>query len=432
MNTASFPNRRALRIAAAALALLAAVGAGYGLSQWRMGHAGHGDHAGHAMPAPSAEPASAPASDRRVLYWYDPMVPQHRFDKPGKSPFMDMELVPKYADEAASAAPGVQVDPRLAQNLGMRVAAVRRGTLGGGLAVPATVGFDERDVAVLQARAAGFVERVRPLAPGDVVARGATLAELLVPDWAGAQQEHLAVRASGDAALVAASRQRLRLLGMPDPLVDAVERSGRPQPLQPVAAPIGGVLQSLELRQGMAVSPGMTLARIQGLGTVWLEAAVPEAQAASLTAGRAVEATLPAYPGETLRGRVLAVLPEIQRESRTLRVRMAFPNPGQRLRAGMTALVRLPGATEPVLLVPSEAVVRTGQRTLVYVAEAEGGRYRPVAVTLGREAGDQVEVLQGLAEGDRVVVSGQFLLDSEASLAGVLPRAEPASAPASK
>lgn len=422
-SSSSSRSRRTLRIVALVAALAAAVAAGFGIAHWQMARE-------MAALTEAPAPAASGAAERKVLYWYDPMVPQHRFDKPGKSPFMDMMLVPKYADEETPSAPGVKIDPRLAQNLGMRTAEVKREMLGGGLVALATVGFDERQVAVLQARTAGFVERVRPLAPGDVVAKGALLAEVLVPDWAGAQQEYLAVRAGGDAALTAAARQRLRLLGMPDTLVAEVERSGRPHALQPIVAPRAGVLQALDIRQGMALSPGMTLARINGIDTMWLEAAVPEAQAAALAAGRAVEASLPAYPGETFRGRVVAVLPEIHRESRTLRVRMAFANTKQRLKAGMTAQVRLPGSSESVLLVPAEAVVRTGQRTLVFVAEAEAGRFRPVPVALGREVGDKVEVRQGLSEGDRVVTSGQFLIDSEASLSGLLPRGDAASAPA--
>ena len=224
MDTPSSAPRRGLRSVAAVLALCVAAAAGYGVALWRLRSAS--DPAAHATA-----PAARTAAERRVLYWYDPMVPQQHFDQPGKSPFMDMMLVPKYADEEPGAAPAVAVDPRVAQSLGMRVAEVRREPLGGGLSVPAIVGFDERRVVVLQARSAGFVERVPPHAPGDVVAQGALLAEVLLPEWAGAQQEYLAVRATGDTALAAAARQRLRLLGMPDTLVAEVERSGRPNAL---------------------------------------------------------------------------------------------------------------------------------------------------------------------------------------------------------
>jgi Cu(I)/Ag(I) efflux system membrane fusion protein len=418
MNDTSSSRRAAWTIAGTA-ALLVAAGAGYGISQWRMSS----QSTSRITPVVAA---GAPA-ERKVLYWYDPMSPQQHFDKPGKSPFMDMMLVPRYADDAASAATGsVRIDPRVAQSLGMRTVEVKRETLSVPLTVLATVGFNERDVAIVQSRTAGFVERVRPLAPGDVVAAGTTIAEVLVPEWAGAQQEFLALRASGDAALTAASRQRLRLLGMPDALIADVERSGRVRATQSISAPIAGVVQELDVRNGMSLAAGATLARINGIATMWMEAALPESQASMLAPGRAVEARLAAYPGEVFHGSVNAVLSDINRDTRTLRVRMSFPNPRQRLKAGMTAQVSLPAGGVPELVVPSEAVVRTGQRTLVFVVEADG-RYRPVAVELGRELGDKLVVRQGLSEGQRIVSSGQFLVDSEASLAGVLPAGTAAS-----
>lgn len=401
----------------AAILLSTGAGVGYGIATWR------GQH----DPA-AATGASAPES-RKVLYWYDPMVPQHKFDKPGKSPFMDMQLVPKYADEAPAG--GVAVDPRTAQTLGWRTATVEKQRVGAGTEAVATVQLNERDVANVQARASGFVQQVARLAPGDVVAAGVPVAEILVPDWVAAQQEYLAVRATGDAALAAAARQRLVLLGMPPATLQQVERSGQPQPIATVHAPIGGVVQELTVRPGMTVSQGMTLIRLNGLSTVWLEAALPEVQAAAARPGQPVDVRLPAYPGETLHGKVTAVLPLASADTRTLKVRIELPNPQGRLRAGMFAQVRFTASSEEVLVVPAEAVIRTGQRSVAYVAETPG-RYQPVEVRVGREFGDQLEVLQGLRAGQQVVVSGQFLIDSEASMQGVLQRqAAAASSPAS-
>ncbi|AKJ30728.1 RND transporter [Caldimonas brevitalea] len=362
-----------------------------------------------------------------MLYWYDPMVPQQKFDKPGKSPFMDMQLVPKYADEAPAG--GVAVDPRVAQTLGVRTAVVEKQRIGASVEVPATVQLNERDVAIVQARATGFVQRVARLAPGDVVAPGAVIAELLVPEWAGAQQEFLAVRRTGDEALAAAARQRLVLLGMPAAVIQQVERSGQVQALALIHAPTGGLVQELMVRPGMTVSQGMSLARITGLSTVWVEASLPEAQTWAARVGQPVEVQLSAFPGETLRGKVTSVLPEANTETRTLRLRAELPNPQGRLRAGMFAQMRFGTQAEEALLVPTEAVIRTGQRALVYVVE-QPGRFRPVQVQLGRELGDQLEVLQGLQPGQQVVASGQFLIDSEASMQGVLQRQASASAPA--
>lgn len=366
-----------------------------------------------------------------MLYWYDPMKPEARFDKPGRSPFMDMDLVPRYADEASAAGPaGVAISARLTQSLGMRLATVTRESVASGVDAVGTLGFNERDVAIVQTRTAGFVEKVYARAPGDVVAAGAPLVNVLVPEWAGAQREYLAVRTTGESALTAAARQRLLLLGMGEALVAEVERSGRPRPVMTITSPIGGVIQELMVRQGMALAPMMTLARINGLGTLWLEAAVPEAQAALLGLGRPVQARFAAWPGEVFNGRIAAVLPEANRETRTLRVRIELPNKGGKLRAGMYAQATLAGAAESALVVPSEAVIRTGQRAMVFVAGSETGRYTPVDVELGREVGGRLVVLKGLSEGQQVVASGQFLVDSEASLSGAVARvsAAPASA----
>jgi Cu(I)/Ag(I) efflux system membrane fusion protein len=258
----------------------------------------------------------------------------------------------------------------------------------------------------------------------------AVIAELQHPEWTAAQQEYLAVRATGDAALAAAARQRLALLGMPTALVERVERSGQPVTAVTVTAPVAGLVAELGVRPGMTVMPGATLARINGLGSVWVEATVPEALAAPLRPGQGAQVRLAAMPGAVLPGRVATVLPEANRDSRTLRVRIELPNPGLRLRPGLTAQVTLAAdAARDAVVVPAEAVIRTGRRALVYVVDAPG-RYRPVEVETGAEAGDLIAVTRGLEAGQAVVASGQFLIDSEASLRGITARAAPAAASA--
>ena len=405
-------------VVAGAVLLLAGIGAGWALSQWLSA----GGHAG--ASATAAAPA-APAAERKVLYWYDPMVPTQRFDKPGKSPFMDMQLVPRYADEAgADAGSAVAVSPQAMQSLGLRVATAEKRVLQAAVDAVGTVGLNERDVSIVQARANGFVERVHPRAPGDVIPAGAPLAEVLHPDWLAAQREYLAVRATGDAVLAQAARSRLTLLGMPAALIERVDASGQPQAVTTIVAPSGGLIAELMVRQGMTVAAGMTLARINGLGTVWVEAAVPEALGAAVVTGQPAELRLVAFSGEVLRGKVAAVLPEASRDTRTLRVRVEVPNRGGRLRAGMFGQVRLLGAGQgtEVVTVPGEAVIRTGRRALVYVVDAPG-RYRPVEVELGAEVDGRVAVLKGVEAGQQVVASGQFLIDSEASLQGLTARA---------
>ena len=396
-------------LAAAAIALVAGAG-GYGIAHLQ-------------KPRPMA---TAAVEGRKVLYWYDPMVPAQHFDRPGKSPFMDMQLVPRNEGEGSGAATGVQIDPATVQSLGVRLAAVQRGEFAQSLDATGVLDFNQREVAIVQARAAGFVQRVYARAPGDVVRAGAPIADLLVPSWGRAQAEYLAVRRSGGPALEAAARQRLRLLGIPDGVIDAVVRDGRPRTVVTISTPIGGAIQTLDVRQGMTVSMGQTLAQVSGLSTVWLNAAVPEAMAGQVRVGQTARAELAAFPGQVFNGRVTAILPTTQADSRTLTVRVELPNRGGHLRPGMYATVHLGGEAHPALFVPSEAVIRTGKRAIVMVGGA-GGRFQPVEVQIGREDGDRTEILAGLSEGQKVVASGQFLIDSEASLVGI--RVQPVGKP---
>ena len=400
-----------------ATALTAALAAGAGGGYWYALH----DH-GAAPPAPKA--IENAASERRVLYWYDPMYPQQRFDKPGKSPFMDMQLVPKYAD-APDDQGGVTVAPRIMQNLGVRTAEVFRGSLATKLTAVGSIEYNERAFVVVQPRSNGYVERLFVRAALDPVRQGDPLVEILFPDWAAAQEEYLLLRRRNDADLAAASRQRLVLLGMSEEQIAALERAGTSQPRVTLRAPVSGVIAELGARQGMTVSAGTTLFRIASLGAVWMIAEIPEAQAAAVAPGSRVEIHAPAYPGERFSGRVSAILPEINPATRTLRARIEVSNTGGKLKPGMYANVDFTPRAREALLVPSDAVIRTGTRDVVIVAEAEG-RFRPVEVTIGAETGGNTEVLKGLSAGNRVVVSGQFLIDSEANLRTALDRLQSA------
>lgn len=370
-----------------------------------------------------ASTATSRTGGREVLYYYDPMFPNQKFDAPGKSPFMDMQLEPKYADDgaAAGAAPGVSIDPAAMQNLGIRIVAAAMGDIASTVVATGTIEFNERDVAIVQARTGGFVTRVYGRAPGDVVRAGTAIADVQSPEWGGAQTEYLAVRRLGRADLTAAARQRLRLLGMSDALISQVDRTGRTNGSVTITAPISGVIQTLDARSGVTLSSGQTLAQINGIGTVWLNAAVPEAQARSIRVGQRATADLTAFANERFGGRVVAILPTAAADSRTLTVRIELANRGSRLRPGMFANVSFGGDDRPALVVPSEAVIRTGTRTIVMLAMNDG-RYHPAEVRTGREGGGKTEIVAGLAVGERVVASGQFLLDSEASLTGIAVR----------
>jgi Cu(I)/Ag(I) efflux system membrane fusion protein len=396
----------------------------------------------HALKAPSAPTSGAkvdPGTDKKVLYWHDPMVPGPKFDQPGKSPFMDMQLVPMYADDAGDTGK-VSISPRLQQNLGIRTAEVRQGSLAARIEAVGTVAYNERAVAVVQARSNGYVERLHVRALLDPVRKGQALAELYVPDWVAAQEDYLAARhmqGDGIAGLADAARQRMRLVGMSEEQIRLVESTGKVHARLTLTAPIAGVVTELGAREGMTVMSGAPLYRINGLSTVWVNADIPESQAGLVRPGNVVEARAAASPGLTFQGKVGALLPEVHAATRTLTARIELANPSGQLVPGMFATVNLaPAARAAVLLVPSEAVIQTGRRSLVFVAAGEG-KFAPVDVETGAEANGQTEVRKGLSPGQKVVVSGQFLVDSEASLKGTVarmaepPRAEPGSGMAS-
>jgi len=363
-----------------------------------------------------------PMTGKKILYYHDPMVPGNKFDKPAKSPFMDMMLVPVYADSDGGDGNKVTVSPRIQQNLGVRTAPVTQGTLSPQMAAVGSIAFNERDQVIVQARATGYVERLQVRATLDRVAKGQALAELYVPDWIAAQEEFLSVRrmqGTDLAPLVDGARQRMRQVGMSDTQIALVDSSGRTQPRITLVAPISGVVTELMAREGMTVAAGATLFRINGLSTVWANAEVPESQSAMLRPGAKVQARSPAAPGATFDGKVQAILPDVNQTTRTLKARLELANPNGTLVPGMFVQMQFMDLrNEKALLVPTEAIIQTGKRAVAMLAE-DNGRFRPVDVEIGIESGGQTEVKRGLQAEQRVVVSSQFLIDSEASLKGV-------------
>lgn len=364
---------------------------------------------------------AAPGGERRILYWHDPMVPQQRFDKPGKSPFMDMELEPVYADSVDDGS--ISISPRTLQNLGVRTAIAERGRFWRRVDTVGTVQADERRIEAVQSRTAGWVEKLHVRAEGDAVMRGQLLVELYSPELLAAQEEYLLLmRNPADAVLAQSARDRLSFLGLGVAQIEALERDRRADQRVRIAAPISGVITALGVRQGAQIEPGMNLFSLVNLSSVWLIAEVPESQVGWIGTGKAVEARIKALPGETFEGKVEHIYPDLSPVTRTVRVRARLANPGLKLRPGMVADVTLfGGARRDVLMVPSEALIHTGKRTVVIVAET-GGRFRVTEVVAGMEDGQHTEVRRGLEDGAQVVVSGQFLIDSEASLKTALTR----------
>lgn len=401
---------------------LALVGAGLAFGGYRIGtQKNMGD-----APAQSASTAATgdridPKTGRKVLYWHDPMVPGHKFDKPGKSPFMDMQLVPVYADEGGEQG-GVKVNSALQQNLGIRFATVRREETRDAFELVGTTQFDESVVEVVQSRVTGYIERLHARAPMQRVKRGEPIATLFVPDWIAPQEEYLALIRSGNDALASAARDRMRALSIPDSLIAQLERTGKAQKNLTLTSPVTGVVTELAVRDGAMVSPGATVAKVAALNKVWLLAEVPEQLANSVRPGMKVEAAFAGNPGRKYSGQVREILPGVNTTTRTVQARLELGNRDGSLTPGM--LMRLQVGAEklvPRLLVPSEAVITSGKRSVVLVAE-ENNSMQPVVVTTGRDIGDDTEILSGLAEGQKVVASGQFLIDSEANLKSVLPK----------
>lgn len=385
------------------------------------GSMGYGLARHHLVSLTGEDTVSAGNHPAKPLYWFDPMVPNQHFDKPGKSPFMDMELVPKMAGEEKDST-SVYIDSRAIQNLGIRWSQVMRGALPYSLTAEAILQLDERHAAVVQMRADGLVQRVYARAVGDVIRAGDPLADFLIPEWGAAQNEFLVLLKTDDPFLQHSGRERLKSLGMPLEVIRTLEKTGQAHEIVTIRSPINGVIQSLGVQVGMSVNTGATVATINGLDPVWLEASVPEAEAMGIVVGQKMTATVPAYPGDLFSGQVNAVLPEANSESHTLRVRMELPNHDGRLKPGLFATVHLvTGKLTSVLWIPSESIIRTGTRNLVMVS-LDGNRFQPTEVILGAESEGRSVVLRGLTEGQKIVSSGQFLIDSEASLKGVMVR----------
>jgi len=414
-------NMQKKQLARAALMVFAAaalLGAGYVAGTHR---STMGDES--AVAATASSDRTDPKTGRKVLYWHDPMVPNQHFDKPGKSPFMNMQLEPVYADEGGST--GIKIDPGLQQNLGIRYATVRRQETTEGFDAVGTTQFDESKADVVQSRVTGYIDHLYASAPMQRVTKGAPIASLFVPDWLAPQEEYLALKRGGmDDGMLAASRARMRAMSIPDGMIASLDRTGKAQTHITLSAPETGVLTELNVRDGAMVSPGQTLAKVSGLDRLWLVVEVPEALALQVRPGMSVDAVSAGDPAQHFTGHIREILPGISASSRTLQARLEIDNADFRLTPGMLMRARV-GAAKRVsrLLVPSEAVITTGKRSVVIVRNSDGG-LQPVSVTIGNDTGDDTEVTNGLTEGQQVVASGQFLIDSEASLKSVLPKLE--------
>lgn len=362
------------------------------------------------------------ASGKRVQYWIDPMLPMERYNSPGKSS-MNMDLQPKYAEEGGGGG-AIRVSSQVRQNLGIRTARVVFANLAPALAVVGRVETDERRIFEVQTLTPGFVEQLNVRAVGEQVARGSRVASVFSPELLGAQQEYAALlkinRSVITPNLRSAARQRVALLGLPEAAIRNLDRGGRPQRTYGVFAPRGGIVTAIGARPGARVEPGQSILTVADLSQVWVVAELPEASLGRVQLGQAAKISFAAYPGETRQGRIDYIFPTLDPQARTARLRVSLANPGGRLKVGMFARLNIAGTATGALVVPTEAVISTGTRDVVIVERNNG--FIPVEVELGREVGERTEVIRGLNLNNVIVVSGQFLIDSEASLAGLIER----------
>lgn len=360
-------------------------------------------------------------SGKTVKYWYDPMLPMERYNAPGKSS-MNMDLQPKYADDAGG--DGIRVSSQVRQNLGVRTERVVFGNLAPAIAVVGRVETDERRIFEVQTLTPGFVEQLTVRAVGERVARGSRVASVYSPELLGAQHEYAALlkirRSTITPGLRSAARQRLQLLGLPEAAIRNLDRGGRPQRAYGIFAPRSGLVTAIGARPGARVEPGQSILTLADLSQVWVVAEVPELSLGQIRVGQPAGIAFPAYPGETRQGRIDYIFPTLDPEARTARVRITLPNTGGRLKIGMFANVTIGGTGVGGLMVPAEAVISTGTRDIVIVERKTG--FIPVEVEVGSTVKDKTVIRSGLKLNDVVVVSGQFLIDSEASLAGIIER----------
>ena len=373
-------------------------------------------------PAPGASEAQG---TKRVLYWADPMNPQIHADHSMKDS-MGMAYIPVYASASAEGkSRGLHIDPRLTQNLGVRLTTAQVRPMGHALHSVGTVQVDQNRIYTITPRFSGWIKRLNVRAVGDAVYRGEVLAEVYSPELYRAQREYLIARqqnsAPGRSALVAATKERLRLFGMPRSAMATLERTGKPLRNLPVVAPESGIVTALNVRQGGFVSSPSTFYEIANLDRVWVNIAVYSNQLPWVRIGNAVRLHAPAYPGKIWEGRLNFFYPTIDPETRTLTARVSFPNPGNILRPVMYTNATLLAASHPALAVPSNAVLQTSEGNYAMLAQGQG-HFLPVEVALGPEADGWVEVRKGLKAGDKVVESAQFLLYSESQFQSVKAR----------
>ncbi len=362
-----------------------------------------------------AKPDETARQSNEPLYWQAPMDANYRRDEPGLSP-MGMELVPVYAEQTKGSAGSVTISPEVENNLGVRTAAVQFKPFNMAINTVGYVGFDEDRLIHIHPRVEGWLEKLYVKSEGESVQAGQPLYAMYSPKLVSAQEEFVLALQRGNQRLIRAGEERLQTLQVAQAQIDALKKTRLPTKTIIVYSPQEGVIANLGVREGMFVKPGTALMSVGALDEVWVTAEVFERQAGALAVGNAVTMSLDYLPGEEWQGQVDYIYPILDNETRTVRVRLRFANMGGLLKPNMFAQVIIhSGESTPTLQVPRQALIRTGSQNRVVLALGEG-RFKSVAVTLGRIGRGEAEILKGIEEGDKVVTSAHFLLDSESSI----------------
>ncbi|RJG47482.1 efflux RND transporter periplasmic adaptor subunit [Motilimonas pumila] len=372
----------------------------------------------------SEQTATASQSSHEPLYWVAPMDPNYQRDKPGKSP-MGMDLIPVYADDlngSNDAAGTITISAAVENNLGVKTASAAMAPLMPRIETVGYVAFDESRLWQTNVRVAGWVEQLNINAVGEQVKQGEVLFSLYSPELVKAQEELISAYTTQRRGMINGAKERLVTLGVDNKQIQQILQRGKATRTIAIKAPADGVIASLNIRQGGYLSPAQAVISAGPLEQVWVDAEVFERQFHWLKPGTQASMTLDAIPGGEWQGEVDYVYPILDPATRTLRVRLKFANPNGELKPNMFANVALlPSSSEQVLTIPRNAVIRTGQMARVVLAQG-AGKFRSARIEVGREAGDKIEVLAGLVEGDKVVTSAHFMLDSESSQSADLSR----------
>ena len=363
------------------------------------------------------------AAEKEVLYWVAPMDPNYRRDKPGKSP-MGMDLIAVYANKksADGIAGSISIAPGVVQNLGVRTQQAELSRLWRGIDTVGYVDFNESKVSHIHLRTEGWIEKMAVESEGDRFKKGDFLFDVYSPKLVNAQEELVTALSSGNNGLIGASKERLSALGISAAQIKQLQKTKKVKQHISIYAPQDGVVSDLPVREGMFVNPSMKVMTLGDLSSVWLLAEVFERQSAWVEVGQLAEVSLSYLPGKTWQGKVEYIYPSLDAKTRTLKVRLRFDNPGEQLKPNMYANVKIfGGAKENTIVIPLEGLIRSGREERVIIALGEG-RFEARQVLAGIESGNYVEIIKGVKAGESIVTSGQFLIDSEASMRGSLTR----------